>query len=73
MVSKASEDLPDPLTPGEDHELPVRQRQVDALEIVGAGAADDQRARARAAGIGRARSDMMRPASVPGVEAKQPS
>ena len=44
MVSKASDDLPDPLTPGEDDELAVRQREVDALQVVGAGAADDERA-----------------------------
>ena len=41
MVSKASDDLPDPLTPVMMISWPRRQRDVDVLEVVGAGAAND--------------------------------
>ena len=40
MVSKASEDLPEPDRPGEHHQLVARNVEIDVLEIVLARAAD---------------------------------
>jgi hypothetical protein len=40
MVSKTIDDLPEPETPGEDGDLPLRDPQRNVFEVVLAGAAD---------------------------------
>ena len=57
MVSKASDDLPEPDKPGEDDEPVARNFQIDVLEIVLARAANRYRARAGAGGLLALRPD----------------